>query len=137
MHLSLTIHYTTISKLPKIRQKYKEMVRSSKEALARQMISYLMPVGEDSFCSSSSSSGSVPGPGVGGYATPSQSVLGCPFTRCKAHSRPVPHVVTPLISWSSSSSLAWYHAFDQVSLDAFVPHHMTKIAQFSFLHYPE
>ena len=26
---------------------------------------------------------------------------------------------------------AWYHAFDQVSLDAFVPHHMTKIAQFS------
>ena len=80
---------------------------------------------------SSSSSGTVPGPGVGGYATPSQSVLGCPFTRCKAHSRPVHHVVTPLISWSSSSSLPWYHAFDQVSLDAFVPHHMTKIAQFS------
>ena len=42
-------HYFKTSKNSPKRQKKK--VRSSKEALARQMISYLMPVGEDSFCS--------------------------------------------------------------------------------------
>ena len=81
----------------------------------------------------SSSSGSVPGSGVKGYATPSQSVLGCPFTHCKLHSHPVNHVVTPLNSRSSSSSLPLYYAFEQVSLGAFVSHHMTVIAHISVL----